>query len=56
MTAHIRDNVNFHTQRGEGAGKFMSVVSHPALHGGEFTSDEAEFHLQNFRGRIRVVE
>ena len=52
---HIRDDVDFDAERGEGAREFEGVVAHPTLHGGEFASEEADSHLQNFYERVRVV-
>ncbi len=44
LTAHVRDDVDLDIQRGEGEGEFMSVIPHPAQHGGKFASDETESH------------
>lgn len=54
-TLQVRDDVDFDAQRGQGAGELAGVIPHPALHGREFASDEAEVHLQKSRGRARVV-
>lgn len=53
---NVGDHVHFDAQRGEGIGELASVIAHPALHGGEFASDEAKLHLQKSCERARVAD
>ena len=51
----MSDDVDFDAEGGKGLGEFVREIPHASLHGGKFASDEAEFHLQKFRRRNRVV-